>query len=145
MNRAQKIAWFNLIVVFTSLSLCSIAVGVLAFVADFPISRALAGFGFIGLVGLCGLSKSFFRKDKGQVTFDERDLLIQKKAKAASYTAFWVLFVVAAMVPFFILGPEGVISVKMLPAMIFGGIVVLVLVESIVILAEYGLGGKENE
>jgi len=147
MNRWQKIAWFNLIVVLTSLMISGTAVGVLAFIANLHILRALAGFGFIGLIGICGLSNLFFRKDKDkvQVSFDERDLLIQQKARTASYTAFWVLFCVAAVVPFLILGPKGVISVKVLPAMIFGGIVVLVLVESIVTLAEYGRGGKENE
>jgi len=142
MNRAQKIARFSLIVVLIALTLSAIATGVLYFVVGLPIRRALGGFAFISVVGLCGLSPVLFRKEKGQVEFDERDLLIHKKASLAAYSIFWLLFVAACMVPFFILGPKGTISVKYLPAMVFGGMVTVMLVQSIVTLEEYGWRGK---
>jgi len=138
MNRAQKIARFSLIVILIALTLSVIAVGVLYFIAGLPIQRALGGFGFIGIVGLCGLSPVLFRKEKGQVEFDERDLSIHKKASLAAYTIFWFLFVLAAMIPFFVLGPKETISVKYLPAMVFGGMITVMLVQSIVTLEEYG-------
>ncbi len=144
MNRQQKIAWFSLIVILIALILSVTAVGLLYFVVGLPMHRALGGSGLMGFCGLIGLSPLIFRKEKGKVGFDERDLVIQKRALLAAYITFWVLFVVAAMIPFFVLGPKGVISVKILPAMVIGGLIITTLVQSIVILEEYGWGGKEK-
>ncbi|MBN1803962.1 MAG: hypothetical protein JW837_01805, partial [Sedimentisphaerales bacterium] len=80
--------------------------------------------------------------EPGKVSFDERDLLIYRKASLGAYYIFWFLFVLAAMVPFFILGPKGTISVKYLPAMVFAGMITVTVVESIVTLEEYGRSGK---
>lgn len=145
MNRAQKIAWFSLIVILIALILSVTAVGLLYFVVGLPMHRALGGSGLMGFCGLIGLSPLIFRKEKGKVGFDERDLVIQKRALLAAYITFWVLFVVAAMIPFFVLGPKGVISVQILPAMVIGGLIITTLVQSIVILEEYGWGGRKNE
>jgi Cu/Ag efflux pump CusA len=138
MNRTQKIARFSLIVILIALTLSVIAVGVLYFVVGLPIRRALGGFGFIAICGLTGLAPLLYKKERGKVSFDERDLLIQKKASLRAYTIFWVLFVLAAMIPFFVLGPDGAVSVKYLAAMVFGGMVTVMLVQSIVTLEEYG-------
>ena len=142
MNRAQKIAWFNLIVLLVALCLAAIAVGVLYFIVGLPMRRALGGFGFIGLMGFAGLSPILFKKDKGKVQCDERDLMIHRKATIAAYSIFWVLFVAAAMVPFFVFGPDGGVSVKYLCAMVFGGMFTVILVQSIVTLEEYGWRDK---
>ncbi|MCK4291963.1 MAG: DUF2178 domain-containing protein [Planctomycetes bacterium] len=145
MNRSQKMAKFNMIVILIALALGVIAVGVLYFIVGHPLQRALGGFGFIAICGLAGLSPVLYRKERGKVGFDERDLLIQKKASLRAYTIFWVLFVLAATIPFFVLGPDGAVSVKYLAAMVFGGMATVILVQSIVTLEEYGWGGKENE
>jgi hypothetical protein len=109
-----------------------------------PISRALGGFGFIGIAGLAGLSPLLFKKDKEKVQYDERDLLIQKKALLGAYSIFWFLFVLAAMIPFFVLGPKGTISVKYLAMMVGGGMITVILVQSIVTLEQYGRGGEKS-
>jgi len=145
MNRQQKIAWFSLIVILIALILSVTAVGLLYFVVGLPMHRALGGSGLMGFCGFIGLSPLIFRKEKGKVGFDERDLVIQKRALLAAYITFWVLFVVAAMIPFFVLGPKGVISVKILPAMVIGGLIIVTLVQSIVILEEYGWRDKNHE
>ncbi len=142
MNREQKTARFSLIVILIALTLSVIAVGVLYFVVGLPIRRALGGFAFIAICGLMGLAPILYKKERGRVSFDERDLLIQKKATLRAYTIFWVLFILAAMILFFILGPKGTISVKYLPAMVLGGMVTVMLVQSIVTLEEYGRRGK---
>jgi len=144
MNRAQKIAWFNLIVLLTALGLSTIAIGVFYFIVGLPMRGALGGFGFIGVVGLTGLSPILFRKEKKQASFDERDLLIAKKASLVAYSIFWVLFVAAAMIPWFIIGPKGAITVNYLPWMVFGGMVVVMLVQSVVTLDEYGWRNKDG-
>jgi hypothetical protein len=138
MNRAQKMARFNLIVILTALTLSAIAVSVLYLVVGLPMRRAAGGFGFIGICGLMGLSPFLYKKGSGKVSFDERDLLIQRNASLGAYSIFWVLFVLAAMVPFFVLGPKGMVSVKYLAAMVFGGMIIVVLVQSVITLGAYG-------
>jgi len=138
MNRAQKIAWFSLIMVTLAFGLSLISVGVLYFGCGLPLGRAAGGFGFIGIMGLSALAPLLFKKDKGKVELDERDLLIRNKATMAAYCGFWPLFVIAAMVPFFIYGPDGMVSVKYLCSMVFGGMFIVILVHSLVTLQEYG-------
>jgi len=49
MNKAQKAAWFTLIVLATALGLSLAAFCVGYFVLGVPASRAAAGFGFMGI------------------------------------------------------------------------------------------------
>lgn len=142
MDRIKKIARFNLIVALTALILSVIAIGVVYFAIGLPIKRALGGFGFIGICGLTAFSPLLYKKESGKVSFDERDLLIQKKASLRAYSIFWFLFVLAAMIPFLVLGPKGTISVQYLPAIVFGGMFIVTLVQSIVTLDEYGWKDK---
>ena len=80
MNRMQKIAWFNLIVVSLALGLSVVAFSIGYFIFGLPARQAAGGFGFIGIMGFSGLSPVLFRKDKSKVQFDERDTAIQRKA-----------------------------------------------------------------
>jgi hypothetical protein len=138
MNRMQKIARFNLIVVSLALGLSVAAFGIAYLIFGLPANRAAGGFGLIGLMGFSGLSPVLFRKDKSKVQFDERDTAIQRKAAIVAYSVFWLLFVAAAMAPWFIIGPNGTITTNYLPWMVFGGMCVVMLLQSIVILSEYG-------
>ena len=145
MSRAQKTARFNLIVILIALSLSAIAVGVFYFVVDLPIRRAFGGFGFMGITGLMGLSPLLYKKGRGKVSFDERDELINYRAVLAAYSVFWLVFTAACMIPWSIIGPSGSISVNVLPIMLFGIGITLMLVHSLVILVQYGRGGKDGE
>jgi len=145
MNRAQKMARFTLIVTLIALMLSLIAVAVLYLVVGLPLRRAAGGFGFIGIMGLSALAPLLFKKDEGKVKLDERDLLIKNKAMLAAYYGFWPIFVIAAMAPFFIYGPDGMVSVKYLCSMVFGGMFIVILVQSLVTLQEYGWKDKGNE
>lgn len=141
MNRAQKIAWFNLVVIFIGLVLCIIAVSVLAFVAfvsERPLRGALWGLGFIGIIGFTGLSPFLFRKAKGQIEFDERDQLYNMRAWFLGFCASYLLFVIVCMTTWFIRGPKGTISVNVLPLTVMGGFLALMLVHSLAILGQYG-------
>jgi hypothetical protein len=80
MNRAQKMAWFTLIMLGLALGLSLAAVSVARFGFGQPIRRAVGGFGFIGIMGFSGLAPVLFKKDKGKVQLDERDLMILRKA-----------------------------------------------------------------
>ena len=145
MNRMQKIAWFNLIAVSLALGLSVVVFSIGYFIFWVPARQVAAGFGFMGIMGFCGLSPVLFRKDKSKVQFDERDTAIQRKAVGFAYAIFWVLFVAAAMIPWFIIGPNGTITTNYLPWMVFGGMCVVMLLQSIVTLNEYGWRAKDNE
>jgi len=142
MNRAQKIAWFSLIMVILAFGLSLISIAVLHFGYGLPMRRAAGGFGFIGVMGFSALAPLLFKKDKDKVKLDERDLLIRNKATMVAYCGFWPVFVIAAMAPFFMYGPDGAVSVKYLCSMVFGGMFIVILVQSLVTLQEYGWSGK---
>ena len=98
----------------------------------------------MGIMGLLGLTPILFRKDKAKVQCDERDQMIHRKATIAAYATFWVLFVAAAMIPWFVTGPNGTITVNYLPWMVFGGMFVVMFVQALVTLQQYGWTEKEN-
>jgi hypothetical protein len=125
-----------------ALGLSVAAFGIGYFIFGAPARRAAAGFGFIGIMGFSALAPLLFKKDKDKVQLDERDLLIKRRAMLGAYSIFWPLFVLAAMVPFFVVGPNGTIPVVYLPWMVFGGMFVVMLVQAIVTLEEYGWPGK---
>ena len=140
MNRARKIALYNLIVIMASLTFTGAAVGILAIVQGIP--KALGGLGFLGILGLIGLSPILFRKKRGQLGFDERDLLIYNRASLVAYSLFWVFFTAACMVPWLVLGRGAKIPVVVLPCMLAGGFVIVQLIQSIAILIQYGRTSK---
>ena len=142
MNKYQKDAWFTLIVLGLALGLSITTVLVLHFVMKMSWHSSMAGFGFIGIMGFSRIRPSLFKKDKQGL--DERDLLIKQRAMMMSYWTLWPLLVLAAMVPFAILGPDGKISVLYLAYMVFGGMYWVFLIHSIVILEEYGWRNKNE-
>ena len=142
MNRAQKIALYNLIVIMASLTITGAAVGILSIMHGMP--KALGGLGFLGIAALIGLSPILFRKKRGQLGFDERDLLIYRRATVAAYSTFWVFFTAACMVPWLVLECGARIRVVLLPCMLVGGFVIVQLIQSVAILVQYGWGGKEK-
>ena len=143
MNRLQKMAWYNLIVVASVLMITAGVIVVLSWKFGWP--RARAGLGFMGLFGLCGLSAVLFRRKKGEVDFDERDNLIQQRALLAAYTTFWLLWVLGSMAVWAIIGPKGSTSVNALPIFVLVGGILTTLIQSIAILVQYGWGTKEEK
>jgi hypothetical protein len=106
--------------------------------------RALGGLGFMGIAGLGGLSILIFRKDKGKVTFDERDRIIKERAALLGFTASFLFVGLACMIPFLILGSEASISVIWLPQIWGGTFLTSFFVHSVAILVQYGWGGKNE-
>jgi hypothetical protein len=136
MNRAQKIAWSYLI--FISLGLLASVAFIIVLYPKLGMPAALRGFGCIGLGGLGAPSPLVFRKDSEEVQFDERDRLFHQRAWFAGYCASYLFFVVIGMTTWFMYGPDGTISVKVLPLTVIGGVMVLALAHSVVILEQYG-------
>jgi len=142
MNKYQKMAWFTLIMLGLALGLSITAMLVLRFAVGMSWHRSMAGFAFIGIMGFSRIRPSFFKKDKRGL--DERDMLIKQKAMIAAYWSFWPLFVLAAMAPMFVYGPDGMVSVLYLCWMVFGGAYWVFLIYSIAILNEYGWRNKNE-
>jgi len=136
MNRAQKVAWSYLI--FISLGLLASVAFIILLYPKLGLPGALRGFGCIGLGGLGALSPLVFRKDRREVPFDERDRLFHQRGWLGGYCASYLLFVVIGMTTWFLYGPDGTISVNVLPLTIIGGLMALTRAHSVVILEQYG-------
>ena len=143
MNRIQKISWVVVICFAVAMSISLVAVGVLWGVFGMP--KALLGFCFMGLFGISGLAQLFIRKDKGEIAADERDRAIHMKSSWAGFGASYLVMGAACMIPFFVLGPEYMVRVAVLPNVFMVGGLTFYLVYSVTILVQYGKGGESNE
>lgn len=143
MNRAQKIAWSYLI--FIALGVLASVAFIIVLYPKLGLPGALRGFGCIGIGGLGALSPLVFRKGGREVPFDERDRLFHQRAWFAGYCASYLFFVVVGMTTWFIYGPDGTISVNVLPLTVIGGLMVLTLAHSVVILEQYGWTSRGEE
>lgn len=142
MNRWQKIAWFNLVVIASALLSSAAAIAILVFRAGFP--KALAGFGCLGLAGFMGLSPLLFHKDKSKVSFDERDALFAPRAALGGFGSSYCFFIAFFVAALLILGLDGSVPVTALGIMVCGGLITHSLVWSIAILVQYSRGGKNG-
>jgi hypothetical protein len=145
MNRIQKMAWWMAIWISAGTILAAIAVAVLFFVIGMPWPIARAGLGFLGIAGFGGLGSLIFKKDKGKVTCDERDRLINNRAAVAGFGSAYMVAGVLCMLPFFVLGPAATISVTWLPDIFMAAGLTAFFVHSVAILAQYGWRAKDNE
>ena len=140
MNRVQKIAWSLVVTISVAFLLSCIAIAILYVKVGMP--KALAGLGFMGIAGLGGFSALIFQTEKGKVTLDERDRLINRRAALAGFGTSYLFVGLACMIPFFILGPDRAISVIWLPNILIGAGISHAFVYSVVILEQYGWRNK---
>lgn len=103
MHPQQKHARFNLIV-----ALSAAIPSVLGFAVLFPLygpRRAMAAFGFLGILGLWGFGGRFYRKSKEAptVTMDERDEDIKRRALVIAWAVQWLFLGLLCMGPWFVI------------------------------------------
>jgi hypothetical protein len=91
------------------------------------------------------LEVTILSKRKKKVIFDERDFVIRKKAALAGYLGLWLYFVLACLIPWWVVGPNEKISSNILPIILIGGIIVFHIVLNTAILMQYGRGGKDGQ
>ena len=123
MNREQKAALSLVITTSLALILSCVAVAVLYFRVGMP--KALYGLAFMGISGLGVFPILFFRKDKGKVTFDERDKQIRRTAAWAGFAMSFLFVGLVCMVAYGVLGSEAMISVRWLPRIFMGSGIVM--------------------
>lgn len=132
MTQTQKYAVFTL----------TVAVGTVVVVAAlYPVLGPRA-FGGLGLLGFWGFSGLFFRRSAdGGVLFDERDGLIWVRSVVIAFSVFWMMFVLAAtaLAPFYY-GWDGAVPVAVISLAVAGGMIVVMVVQSVAMLAQYAGG-----
>jgi len=142
MNRYQKLAWFNLIVITATIIITTTAVAIEIRWRGYS---TIAPW-FIVIMALLKLNPFLFKKPKGQnkVVSDERDTLIVKRAVSFAYITFWVVFFVSSLAIhiFMGMGPKSSVPTITLPLMAAGGAVFIKIVSSVAILVQYGRGPK---
>jgi len=138
MNRTQKGALFT-----SGISLLLLALGVVIPVQTVT-SVKLFRIWFLVILLFIIISVVLLRikQSRVEVDFDERDNAIKKNAVVVSFVSLWALLIAASIIPNLIVGDEGAIPVCFLPVINFAVFLIVMLVYSVAILVQYGLGAK---
>ena len=136
MNRAQKIALFNLVVVLSSIALSALAIWVLSARCGFP--DAYVGLALLGICALVAVSPSIFREDaQDGLFFQDLEKDIHRRALIAAYAGFWIIFSAGCMVPALFMDPSAMLPANVLPMLLCASIVTVILVQSAATLVLY--------
>jgi hypothetical protein len=79
-----------------------------------------------------------------KVQSDERDVLIYKNGAMAAHIVLWLYFAIACVVAWWLVGPEGTVSVNVMPLVLIGAVALFLLVEYLAAFIQYGRGGKDE-
>ena len=90
MNKYEKIAWFNLVVLSVSVVLYFILFLLLRMKFDFFLSARVATSAF-SLIALCALGPLMFKKTG--VIIDEQGTVIRQKHGLYKYLLFWAVYI----------------------------------------------------
>jgi tagatose-1,6-bisphosphate aldolase non-catalytic subunit AgaZ/GatZ len=140
MNRMQKVSLWIVVWITAGFVASAVAIAVLYLKVGMP--KAMSGVGLLGIAGLGGLGPLIFKKDKGKVTCDERDKLINRYAALAGFATAYLVTGLACMIPFTILGAQATIPITWLPMIFMAAGLTSFFVHSIAILVQYGREGK---
>jgi len=146
MNRYQKLAWFNLIVITATIIITTTAIAIEIHIRGYS---TIGWWCFPAILALLKFKPFMFKKPQGQdkVICDERDTLIVKRASSFAYTTFWWVFIVSSFAVhiFMGMGPKSSVPTITLPLMAVGGALFMVIVCSVAILVQYGRRDKNHE
>ena len=125
------------------------SLSILLFLALIPLIGIKAAWAGFGLTGLGGLAPVLFRNKRraGEVEWDERDVMIGRKAALIAVILSYMTFVAACMVLWFVHMWQGnhVISIHVLPLIVCAGGFVLFVGRAVAILILYGSGKRDGE
>ncbi|MFH1615877.1 MAG: hypothetical protein ABIG61_12445 [Planctomycetota bacterium] len=154
MNKTQKVAWFQLIVI--ALAAVASVINSFLYMHKYGYSFSKAWwFGTVWPVIICiflvvfatTFSKTFskFYRKKGEILFDERDLLIQRQASRFGYAAAFVFFVASFVITSKVVGMDTLIPVYWLARFFLGGWLAMAVAHAITILVCYKFGFTNGE
>jgi uncharacterized Tic20 family protein len=140
MNRTQKTALCHLVVVLLTLAMLTYI-----FFQLFVLKKTPEGGRFLKLTVLILLFLlygslivwSLKRQSSKEVEADERDKLITNRAAMAAFISAWIVLPIVSVLPRFILGDNGCIPAWSLPLINFGALIIIMMVHSTAVLAQY--------
>ena len=140
MNRYQKLAWFNLIVITVTIIITSTAIAIEVHMRGYSTN----GLFFMAPLVLLKFTPFMFKKPESRsgVVCDERDSFIRKRALSFAYTTFWIVFVILSFLLWWFIGPRNSVPTLTLPLMVLGGALFMRIVCSVAILVQYGRTSK---
>jgi len=141
MNRWQKIAWFELIVILIGSVISVIAAWTLPPEERLMPPNRVTVVLVISLI-LVGMSKAIIRKSDKGVDFDERDGQIHRRAKFFGWIGCALGMTATIFICYFVVGPMGRFPPLALPIIPLVGVGFFIIVASVAALIMYGLGGK---
>jgi hypothetical protein len=136
MNRYQKLAWWNIIVITFTIIITTAAIAI-----EFRIrGYSTLGIYFIAPLVLLKFNRFLFKKpqSEGGVVSDERDTLIIKRALVFTFMAFWWVFLISSFLLWWFIGPRNSVPTITLPLMAFAAALFIKIVCSVAILVQYG-------
>jgi cation transporter-like permease len=140
MNRLQKYAWYQLVVL-------TLWMVIMAVVAAVIYSKNLNP-QWLTLPLLFGVfirfDRLFFPLKPGKIEYDERDSMIKQRALNFAYTIFWYVFVFGSLITYFILGPMNSMPTGVFVIIILSGAVLLRFAWSIAVITLYGINPKQK-
>ena len=80
-----------------------------------------------------------------RVQSDEREVLIYKNGAVAAHIVLWLYFAIVCLVTWWLVGPEGMVSVNVMPLVLIGAVALFLLVEYLAAFIQYGRGGNSDE
>ena len=143
MNRYQKLAWWNIIVIIFTIIITTTAIAI-----EFRIrGYSTLGIYFIAPLVLLKFNRFLFKKPQSKwgVVSDERDSIIVKRAVSFAYTVFWIVFILSSFLLFVLLGPRSSVPTITLLLMALGGGIFMKIICSVAILVQYGWGSKGEQ
>ena len=133
MSQHEKAAWYQLAVVALAFAACF---AILPYVGP---SRATAGFGLLGFIGLIPLL--FFRRKGGsRVLADERDQAIQRTAMLVGLGTFWMLFIVGYLTVWWLFSGRECVPIEVVLSTPWVGFALVYLAQCVATLVQYRRG-----
>ena len=136
MNRNQKLAWWNIIVITFTIIITTAAIAIELHIRGY----STLGIYFIAPLVLLKFNRFLFKKpqSEGGIVSDERDSLIIKRALVFTFMAFWWVFLISSFLLWWFIGPRNSVPTITLPLMVFAAGLFMKIVCSVAILVQYG-------
>ena len=148
MNRLQKIAWMQLVLVGVAAGYSVIAM--MYFMKKYGYAPAEAWWlaaGYAGLLLILAIIAPplIFRKRKGRVDSDERDLTIDRCATLVAFGAAFVFLIGVCMTTWIAVGVESMIPAVWLTRIVYAVWVTTIVAHALTTVVCYRRGGSANE
>lgn len=147
MNRNLKIAWFQLVIV--GVAGAASMIGTIYFTNryEYELIRAwwLGTMFSVPFLVLTVFGPVFFRRRKGHVDYDERDLMIDRRAMRVAFAGSYGFFVIVCFTTWLAAGLDNPIPSHYLLRLVLGGWVVSIVCHALTTIMSYGWRARTDE